>query len=233
MNQDKKQIVKVLCGTCNRQTNHEILFSHKQDFHEEMYDIFATNVYQIVQCQGCDDVSFRVLNWCSESDDQNFSESLYPERTKEKNQPETIEFRQYDELPLPIDNLYRETIGCFKNCFFILCAAGVRALIEGICLNKNINGGTVIPSQKNTTNLEKKINGLTENGILTKDNANILHVLRYLGNEAIHELSLPTKKELLLAIRIIEHILDDIYEFPVQRESLKNIRSKKGKKTIP
>ena len=51
-----------------------------------------------------------------------------------------------------------------------------------------------------------------EKGILTKRNADILHEHRFLGNEALHELTQPSKDELALAIQIIEHILEHIYE---------------------
>ena len=195
---------------------------------ESAVDISATDKYQVVQCQGCEAVSFRILSWCSESADYDPEtgqplpyETLYPERKVKGKLTQTTVVRQYNYLPDEIEDLYQETIGCFKNNFRILSAAGVRALVEGICLNKGVKGG----------NLEEKIEGLAKNGILTKDNAAILHTHRHLGNEAVHELATPSNQELSLSIRIIEHILDNIYEFPAKKEALTAIRNKAGKRT--
>ncbi len=51
--------VKILCGSCKGETNHCILA--QCDSSDEMYDgeIQWWSNYQIVQCLGCDDISFR------------------------------------------------------------------------------------------------------------------------------------------------------------------------------
>ena len=220
MCKNKEQPASVLCKDCNRATNHKILFSFDRNFYDDGSGISATDTYQVVQCQGCDAVSFRNLSWCSE-DSYGPSETLYPERTEKKELTQTADVRRYNNLPVTIENLYRETIGCFRDGFLVLGAAGVRALVEGICLDKSVKG----------SGLKEKIDGLATNDILTKNNAAILHTHRHLGNEAVHELTIPSSKELLFSIRIIEHILDDIYEFPARKEALTSIRSKAGKKT--
>ena len=226
MCKNKEQFASVLCENCKRSTNHKILSSFERNFDAECCDISATDIYQIVQCQGCDAFSFRVVSWCSEAYDPETgqllqSETLYPKRTKNEELTKTAYVRQYNNLPDNIDNLYRETIGCFEKNFRVLGAAGVRALVEGICLDKNVKG----------RDLKAKIDGLAASDILTKDNAAILHTHRHLGNEAVHELAIPSSEELLFSIKIIEHILDDIYEFPAKKEALTKIRSKAGKKT--
>jgi hypothetical protein len=146
-----------------------VLFSTARDFHDERHDISAQSTYQVVQCQGCDTVSFRVLSSCSEDYDYEtgeycISETLYPERTGHGELTQAVAMRQYHNLPDKIEDLYRETIGCFEHGFLALCAAGVRALVEGICLDKGVNG----------KNLEEKIEKLATNDILTKGNAKIL-----------------------------------------------------------
>lgn len=49
---------------------------------------------------------------------------------------------------------------------------------------------------------------------MTKQSVKILHGQRYLGNEAVHMLARPSKSELKLAIEIIEHTLDHLYDVP-------------------
>jgi len=71
-----------------------------------------------------------------------------------------------------------------------------------------VNGKTVVQQK---TNLEGKISWLREKGLLTKTNAEILHAHRYLGNDALHALEMPSVDELRLAIEIVEHVLVGLY----------------------
>jgi len=43
-----------------------------------------------------------------------------------------------------------------------------------------------------------------------------------LGNEAVHELSLPSKEDLNLAIEIVENVFDTLYEIPSKGMQLKS-----------
>jgi hypothetical protein len=79
--------------------------------------------------------------------------------------------------------------------------------------------------------LQGKINGLHEKGKLTKEHAEILHEHRYLGNTSIHDLAAPSKEELSLALEIIEHVFDTIYEIPEKAIQLRHKRLRKGPQT--
>jgi uncharacterized protein DUF4145 len=63
-------------------------------------------------------------------------------------------------------------------------------------------------------NLEGKIEGLHEKGVLTEQNAQVLHQHRYMGNDALHQLDFPEREELQLSIQIAEHILMGLYDVP-------------------
>ena len=124
----------------------------------------------------------------------------------------------------------------YNNEIYSLCAAGLRSIIEGICAERNISDGEVEYTDKNgdkkkkrSKTLQGKISGLAEKGVLTKDNAEILHELRFLGNKALHELTTPQPEELQLGINIIEHILENIYDLPSKAKELKAIRTEKIK----
>lgn len=246
-NKTKGQKHKVFCAQCKRETNHVVLQSVDCDGAEVIghYDghpetIDWSNNYQIIQCQGCDAISFRHVSWFSEAEqqigpdewDDGSSTWLYPKRS-DKTRP----IRDYYNVPNTLRRIYRETLECFNNDALTLCAAGLRAIIEGICADQNISDGPVQITKsdgsketKRKDNLEGKIAGLGEKEILTQKNADILHEHRFLGNEAVHELSQPTPDELTLAMEIVEHILDALYEMPDKAEELQRIRAKRKKK---
>ncbi|MFP3041743.1 DUF4145 domain-containing protein [Treponema primitia] len=239
-NISKDKTCKVLCTVCKHKTSHKVLYSlslhGKEEFEYESWYEWENN-YQVIRCLGCDEISFRITKSDSESQnpetgEYDIEEILYPKRTKE-----TINTKAYLNLPFTIKTLYQETIDCYNNNILLLCAAGIRSLVEGICQNKNITGGNVeiiksdgTKETKRSKNLDGKINGLYEKGILTEENAKVLHEHRYLGNEAVHELSIPSRSELELAITIIEHILDSIYEIPAKSSELVKLRKRAGKK---
>ncbi|MBJ7312299.1 DUF4145 domain-containing protein [Rugamonas sp. CCM 8940] len=114
-----------------------------------------------------------------------------------------------------------------------MCAAGLRALVEGICSEQGIvdgpvefpakGGGTQILRR---TDLSGQIGGLHEKGLLTKSSADTLHEHRYLGNSAVHELARPPDEELKLAVEILEHTLDALYEMPEKAAQLRMRRNK-------
>ena len=55
---------------------------------------------------------------------------------------------------------------------------------------------------------------------LTQPSAQTLHEHRYLGNSAVHELARPSTDELKLAVEIVEHVLEQLYELPEKAAEL-------------
>jgi hypothetical protein len=232
----KDKTRKILCCRCKHETNHVVLASINtkgtEDWGDDGYFQWEID-YEIIKCRGCDEISFRMNSSDSESYDEEggyyFTETIFPRRTKE-----TINIISFHNVPYNINRLYQETINCYNNDIMTLCAAGIRALVEGICLDKKIQNGEIEyvdtkgeKKRKRTKDLQGKINGLMEKGIITKEQTLGLHEQRYLGNEAIHELTVPSKKELSLAISIIEYMLNSIYELPDRTFELQKARNKK------
>lgn len=239
--------IKVICPACRdadgkklRETNHKIIFSHEK--HWDLYfkeynsiDFDGVNSYQVIECLGCGTTSFRHESYFSEDryHDEHTGESfdgitenLFPLRSSEFITP-----KNFQNLRPTLKNLYREIIDCYNVKSSILCAAGLRALVEGICSDQKIEKGPVDVPQKGggtksvlKNTIEGKIAALHTRGILTKKNADILNEHRFLGNNAIHELQRPSNEDLLLAIEVIEHTLEDLYELPMKGVRLSSRR---------
>lgn len=220
----------VLCATCHVPTNHIVIFS--VDHEESMEDLAGENHYQILKCQGCETISFRHESWFSEDVQHDMSgtilfdgreEFVYPKRSNR-----SLKIRDFWYAPTPIRRIYKETLEAFNNESYMLCAAGLRGLVEGICADQKVVDGPVTNTAgdiRRKDNLEGKIYGLNEKMLLTKPNADALHLHRFLGNEALHELTTPSAEELKLAIEIIEHTLETLYELQFktwQKRSRKN-----------
>jgi len=222
---------KVLCKTCKNETNHEIVHSHKLSWESD--DLWGSDTYEIIRCLGCEEISFRHIGFFSEDygPDGDLEEKLniYPPRTENSLTAKAY----YSASPL-IRALYKQVIDTYNIQCWTLCAIGIRAIIEGICQEQGVKSGTILDSLKGTTRVSKgldgKIAGLHEKGILSLKHSKLLHELRFLGNDAAHELIQPSASELILAIDVLEHTIENVYELDDKISSLRRLASRrKGK----
>ena len=244
-NLTKGQLLKLFCPDCKRETRHSVVqsvdMSGREDYDDDFW-IAWDSTYQIVECQGCSQVSFRSESSNSEDMDPYTGKSIVTERLYPTRSKNFLPIKDFWNVPLNIRRIYREVIESFNSELYTLCAGGLRSIIEGICTDQHIKDGPVDVKTKDGStkierrkNIEGKIAGLCEKNILTKRNADILHEHRFLGNEALHELTQPSRDELGLAIQIIEHILENIYELPDKAEELRaqiDKRKRKHNKTL-
>ncbi|WP_176511260.1 DUF4145 domain-containing protein [Pseudomonas faucium] len=198
------------CGKCCAKTFHRVVCSagfessreDRHNYHEWWAD------YQIVQCQGCKTFSFRMASGNSEDQDYDdegqlhlfVTETLFPPRM------EGVGKLGLDLwwLPPPLKAIYDESLKALSGGLPVLAAVGMRALLEGVCKEKQAKG----------KDLYHQIEDLAFRGILNPQNAKILHKVRALGNEAAHELTAQKASQLSLAMNILEHLLRDVYINP-------------------
>lgn len=223
--------MRIFCSTCNTVTNHEVVKEFIKEYTPEntpeMNIDYAKSTWQIVSCRGCDNISFRELWVCSEDYDPytgeaQETESIYPKRGKDE-----LVAKPFYSVPIKLRRIYREVIDSYNYELYTLCTGGLRAIIEGICAAEGVIDGPVEQTRggqrvfERKSDLRGKIEGLHEKALLTKKHAETLHEHRLLGNYALHELDIPSNQELRLAIEIIEHTLDNIYELQNKAEELR------------
>lgn len=204
-------VVKVLCRDCKKATNHNVLLEHKEcggcaDDEPRWWDS-----YQIIQCMGCEDISFRKTSESEMDFDPNTGELqecefLYPDRLGDRDP-----MLGYEAFPVKTKRIYLETLKALNNQIPILAAIGLRALIESICLEQKTKA----------TILAKGIDELAEMGLLSAKQAEFLHNHRFMGNEAAHEIVAPKPEHLVAAVDIAETLLKTIYVLPDMAEQLK------------
>jgi hypothetical protein len=216
--------MKHFCNMCKQQTNHKTLFEIKKEYTPEntpkMQIEYAAGTWRIIECLGCEDISF-YETWVT-SEDIDYERGMLEENIKyyPTREEEFLIKQQFVLIPSKIRKIYKEAIEAFNNKLYFSCTACLRAIVEGICTNLGIN----------ERQIEAKINKLFEKGFLTKQHADILHEHRVLGNKALHEIQIPTEQELLIAIKIIEHTLENIYELQDKVEELRWHKERRLKK---
>ena len=210
---------RIFCNRCKNETNHILKCDHGRKFYEEengelLY--WEEEVARFWVCAGCDigalEDCYTMSGMTDGEGNQRYSSTYYPKRKQD-----TIPQKIFLKLPEKLKQLHKETIAAYNDGLNILCAAGLRALIEGICVDKIIEG----------RNLEKKIDQLTS--ILPENIVSNLHSFRFMGNTAVHELSPPKRKDLYLAIEVIEDLLNFLYELDYKTSQLSKKTNKKNK----
>ncbi len=211
------------CANCKGQRRHRILTENRITEYSDEISYWAD--LQIVECAGCQHVSFRKVEFCSEwlghEGELEPSITFLPEIDER-------EAKNFENLPRDVELIYHETLAAFNKELFFLCSAGMRAIVEGVCGNLGVTGGPAknykTGSMQRKQNLEGKINGLYEGRHLTKVITTALHNTRALGNEALHELVQPTKAEVSLSLDVIEHALASLYQLDSVAEKARYLR---------
>lgn len=206
---------RIYCNYCKQDTNHDLKGEHTVKKSAGEWDFQEHSTYRLWICMGCEHGLLEEEYENSEMLDNEgdyYSDFYYfPERAQRE-----IATKPYTKLKPKLAALYTEAITCYNRKAPILCAAGLRALLEGICQDKRVKG----------KNLKAKIEGLA----VVLPNKNIirnLHHFRFMGNEAVHELAAPKLPELALAISVIEDLLNFLYELDYKASQLREMRKRK------
>jgi hypothetical protein len=214
----KASKVKVLCRQCKHATNHDVLFSKDESGETADGDIKWWTSHQVLQCCGCDEITFRATQADTESIDPytgqlDERETLYPSRTDGR-----LPMEGYESFPVKTRRIYAEALKALNNNALILAAIGLRSLIESVCLEQKTKANT----------LAKGIDELAASGLLSKKQAEFLHAHRFMGNVAAHEMVAPHPTELVAALDIAETLLKTIYVLPEVAEKMKPKPSSTG-----
>jgi hypothetical protein len=210
------KIVKVPCSQCGRDTNHDVVREHVRQGTEgdpSRGGFGWTDTHQIVQCRGCEEVSFRGYNWADYYGDQDDVDvKVYPSRLVGL---EDIEWKMKRRFPSAVSRMYVETRNALLVSARVLAAAGLRATVEAVCVDAGVKGRT----------LEQKIDALATQGLLTARQAGYLHSPRFIGNVALHEFTPPSEPDFIAAFNVLTHLLRVVYGLPDPPELTPSKRS--------
>jgi hypothetical protein len=195
---------KYFCRNCQGLRNYQVLHEVKKTGSDEDNYFQWVENYCIIECLGCNTISFLKIYGDTEMVAQNeqgeydyfYNNNIYPYYLEIGN-----ELNHSHYIPISIRAIYEETISAFKAGSFILTAGGLRAIIEAICNHLNIK----------QENLADRIDLLHKQGYLTLSESKRLHSIRFLGNDALHEIEKPPKESLYILLEIVNHLLSNLF----------------------
>ena len=190
------------CRSCKRSTKHAALGSARRSTDPEIYK--DETKYFLLECNGCETVSFRKEYHDYESY-YPISDDEYQHDVTVETFPHTIKNHNPIEsafgLPRIVERIYKESLLAIQERAYTLAGLGLRATIEAICNDKEVKG----------KNLQVRITAMSRSGMISKSDAERLHAIRFMGNDAAHELKRAKEQSVLIALKIIEHMLLSVY----------------------
>lgn len=187
------------CIRCKQDTNHDIEGTHREEHDPDEYHCMIE--HSVVKCRGCNTVSFvRIFH---------DYEGAYPEFNNEWVVPRDVETYpkakagnlNTTHMPEIVESIYQETCNAYRDGALTLAGIGFRATIEAICNDQGVTG----------KELSTRINNLASKGLISKKDSTRLHSIRFMGNDAAHEIIKPSEKSLQAALVIVEHLITTVY----------------------
>ncbi|EHU4934893.1 TPA: DUF4145 domain-containing protein [Vibrio parahaemolyticus] len=195
----KKEEVKNKCNSCRQETWHTVEGTHSYTHNPDEYHFIL--VHSVVKCCGCETVSFRTefhdveAAYPTDYDDWEVPIEIDNFPKQEKGTIDT------NNIPDVVKNIYSETCNAYRDEAYTLAGIGFRATIEAICNDQEIRG----------KELSTRINQLSSKGLISKRDSMRLHSIRFLGNDAAHDIKTPSVESLEAALIITEHLITTVY----------------------
>jgi hypothetical protein len=217
-------LVRFMCNLCRIETIQKLETIHSVLRFEGYYNTndiwdggeFPKELevqYQFYVCQGCGAACLHEATRVLIESEFMFS-SFSPTRLPPDNvtgywdnspPPEKLSPKSYNGLPKKLEIVYREAIQAYNADMLLSCAIIMRALIEGVCVEKEI-------TDTDAYGLQKKLNLLKDRKILPENVVEGLSVFKFMGDNAAHHLEISDKQTIKLALEVIEDVLNGLFE---------------------
>ncbi|HFQ4970556.1 TPA: DUF4145 domain-containing protein, partial [Vibrio vulnificus] len=211
------EIKKIHCNSCNRTTNHTAKSSHTKIVYFDEDDgcvdessPLEESEYTFWVCMGCDSACLEDKYTCAGMNDgfeQVYVSTFYPEHTFSHRNPKSFCYIK-DELR----DLYRDIVTSFRYDLAIPTATAIRTLLEAICIDQGITDDIA-------WKFHIKIEKLNDIVGMPKSITEGLLTLKFMGDSAAHKLISPQRKDLSLAIDLLEALMLHLYEAKFDLES--------------
>jgi hypothetical protein len=192
----KRNIQKLHCNECRRNTWHKLLKEARDDG-SEPYDgdirIWWHIVHQMFECCGCKSVVVRRSHEFSEWDYPDVR--LFPPPVS-RHKPEW-----FDQIPVSLRSLLAEIYNSLDADTRALPLMGARALLDMVIVDKVGDAGT----------FADKLKKLQSQGFISQKNREILDAALDAGSAAAHRGYAPKLAEVHAVMDIVENLLQAIY----------------------
>jgi hypothetical protein len=205
------------CRRCGGDRHHTVIAEKHRNSHEEETGVQSGDTWSILECRGCESVSFVHAHWFSEDYEigDNGPEpvvyrDLYPPSPR-RSMPEWAALDLCLSLPrdlLSVRKLHTDIYTALGTGAFSLAAMGTRAIMDMVLTSKVGDVG----------GFAKKLKLMRENGSITEVQKGVLVAVFAAGSAAAHRGHSPTREDVYTMLDITETMLRQLYIDPMRQK---------------
>lgn len=185
------------CNECGQDTKHDIVHraSRRRTFDEDRYSVEVGSDWTIVQCGGCEEVSMRRVDWCSEDDRQDGPNppTFFPARVSRR-KPVWL---TREHAPTTYVGMLDEVYAALHADSRRLAMMGARAIIDVVITRTVGDQG----------NFPKGLDELEKGDLIGKRDRTIIEAAIDAGSAAMHRGHQPTAEDVNVVIDIVERMI--------------------------
>lgn len=185
------------CNECGQETKHVIVHkaSSRRSYDDDRYSVEVGSDWTIVQCGGCEEVSMRRVDWCSEDDRQDGPNppAFFPARVSRR-KPVWL---TREHAPSTYVGMLDEVYAALHADSRRLAMMGARAIIDVVITR-------TVGDQGNFT---KGLDELQKNDLIGKRDRTIIEAAIDAGSAAMHRGHQPTADDVNVVIDIVERMI--------------------------
>ncbi len=178
-------------------TNHHRLFSKTIEGSEDIPDygdIYWTNMYELLECAGCESVTLRHTYYFQDTDETTIR--TYPPRIARRRP------RWMNKLPKPMREMLRQAYVALDSNCPALTTMGARAVLDMLLVEQVGDVG----------GFGKKLKALEESGVVGQKNRLILETALDAGSAAAHRGHQAAADDVNAVMDILENLLQAVYQ---------------------
>jgi uncharacterized protein YutE (UPF0331/DUF86 family) len=212
---------RIFCNECLREMTHRILSSVQRKGYQDLspdFGISWENYYEVLECQECQNVTFRIRHWDDEAqfshDQRDYQDTYYPPSVSRPKPP------WFDKLDGKFQEVLHEIYVALHANIRFLAAFGARTALDMLIVDKIGDTGT----------FKSKMDKLETDGYIDSTERELLDAITEAGNAAAHRGYAPDERRLNSVIDILESLFDKFYIKPERdKELLEKARELKSR----
>ena len=194
---EKPEVLWSHCNECGHETKHDVVHraDRRRTFDDDQYSVEVGSVWKVLQCRGCEEVTLRRVDWCSEDDpmDGPGPATYFPPRVSRRKPS----WASHYELPSEYIALLEETYTALHADSRRLAMMGARALIDAVIRR---NAG-------DQQNFGQGLNALAEKYLINEQDRGIVETAIEAGHASAHRGHKPTAEDVNVVIDIVERLI--------------------------
>lgn len=185
------------CNECGQETKHDVVHQadRRRTYDDDRHSVDVGSVWKVLQCRGCEEVTLRRIDWCSEDDpmDGPGPATYFPPRVSRR---KPAWASRYD-LPSEYLGLLEETYTALHADSRRLAMMGARALIDAVIRR---NAGE-------QPNFSRGLDTLAAKYLISEQDRGIIEAAVDVGHASAHRGHEPTPDDVNVVIDIVERLI--------------------------